>query len=135
LGAAWSFNPINWVYVPVKCAFKWAFVPRPSQVSDNVTEARTAWSGTLPGAWVGALGGLVFTNPGSYGCDGPHVQVDFYRQSVDTYPLKACDGAVASAASVCKLFLTATIIVFGAMGCIKALGSGFGWSPGGGSGA
>lgn len=27
IGAEWSWNPVSWVYAPVKCAFRWAFVP------------------------------------------------------------------------------------------------------------
>lgn len=29
-GDAWSLNPVDWVYVPVKCAFLWAFKPKVS---------------------------------------------------------------------------------------------------------
>lgn len=33
--SSWSWNPVSWVYAPVKCALKWAFVPS--------AEAATSW--------------------------------------------------------------------------------------------
>jgi hypothetical protein len=27
-GNGWSWNPVSWVYIPIKCALSWAFIPR-----------------------------------------------------------------------------------------------------------
>lgn len=49
-GACWPsgwgvFNPLAWVYMPVKCALTWAFVPRPEVVQGTVAGAQTALDG------------------------------------------------------------------------------------------
>lgn len=45
---AWSWNPVDWVYVPVKCALIWAFVPKNPPSFSNV-------SVTIPPGWVPEL--------------------------------------------------------------------------------
>lgn len=36
ISGAWSWNPVDWIFVPVKCALKWAFVPDAEAVSGAV---------------------------------------------------------------------------------------------------
>lgn len=42
-GTGWSWNPVSWVFIPVKCALVWAFVPPgpPSAWDDLVTTLKT----------------------------------------------------------------------------------------------
>jgi len=56
-----SWNPLQWVYIPVKCALKWAFVPKTS-VQVRVQRIDTAFESSFPftvPAMVGGLGGDV----------------------------------------------------------------------------
>lgn len=59
---AWSWNPVDWVYVPVKCAFIWAFVPK-TQLSTLVTTWKTTATDLYPFnvnpgmGWDGSVGG------------------------------------------------------------------------------
>lgn len=50
------FNPLGWVYKPVRCALEWAFVPQ-TPLSTRVQRVQTAYSDTPPGRFVDALYG------------------------------------------------------------------------------
>jgi hypothetical protein len=61
ISGAFSFNPINWVYIPVKCVLQWAFIP--SQASAEQINALRAEAGARPpvsiGTWAaGAVPGF-----------------------------------------------------------------------------
>lgn len=47
-GEMWSWNPVDWVYVPIKCAFLWAFVPK------DLPDFRSVGS-PLPAGWLPEL--------------------------------------------------------------------------------
>lgn len=42
-----GWNPVDWVYVPVKCSLKWAFVPK-TPFSARATRIKTAFDGKFP---------------------------------------------------------------------------------------
>lgn len=131
LGSGWSWNPLHWVYVPVKCALVWAFEPDPEAVAGSVSGVADSWNDTAPAKWMGALGGLVLPQGSDLGCEGPNVHVPLLEgKSVDFHPLDACEDPVKTAAAVCKGILTAVVVVGGIFGCVRALGSGLGWSMG-----
>ena len=44
----WSWNPIDWVFTPVKCALVWAFVPKPGAMGDAMAEAKGDLLGRPP---------------------------------------------------------------------------------------
>lgn len=48
LSAAWTWNPIDWVFVPVKCALVWAFVPKDGAIGDAMAEAKGTLMGRPP---------------------------------------------------------------------------------------
>jgi hypothetical protein len=60
ISGAFSWNPINWVYVPVKCALKWAFVPTdlPS-FGDIPSPLPGGWIPSFPSLGSGACGPIV----------------------------------------------------------------------------
>lgn len=63
LNGAVSWNPIDWVLVPVKCALTWAFVPKVA-VETRITGMASNFDGKVPFAWFG-----VGTSPmGGGGC-------------------------------------------------------------------
>ena len=58
--AAWSWNPVDWVYVPVKCALKWAFVPKVApSFSDVPSPLPAGWVPSMPNI-SGGCGPLTF---------------------------------------------------------------------------
>lgn len=129
--AAWSWNPVDWVYVPVKCALKWAFVPSSSAMTALSTRLKTAFSESAPGKWVGAIGGIssALNGTDTGDCLGPHIAWDKLPGG-GFYPFKACDGIMATIASITHLLATVTVSFFGGLACLRALGSGLGWNPG-----
>lgn len=46
----WTWNPVHWVLEPTKCAIRWAFVPDPEKVREDLDDVGTAWSGHPPGS-------------------------------------------------------------------------------------
>ncbi len=47
-----TFNPIQWVLVPIKCAFIWAWVPDPAVVGPAVGDFQTVFASKPPGSLV-----------------------------------------------------------------------------------
>lgn len=80
MSAIVSFNPVDWVYVPVKCVLTWAFVPSNSSVETQTSALRNAWDSTPPGVMVGAAGRLfapfVDMSQSTGDCAGPLVAFD-----------------------------------------------------------
>lgn len=130
LGTGYSWNPVSWVYVPVKCALKWAFVPPPGSLDTLIGGLKAKWDATAPAQWLGAVQGLS-PGPGTSGCEGLPLNVDLpHGLGVHQHLGEACSGTSASAAAVCRIALSAVAVVGGAFACVRALGSGLGWSPG-----
>lgn len=117
----------------LKGILEWAFMPDEDSWRDTVSSIQGAWGETAPGEWIGAVSDWSLTAPGSQGCHGPSFDVMIHDTRVEGEPLEACSGKRAEIAGWCKAFLTVGIVIFGALACIRALGSGFAWSPGGGS--
>lgn len=126
-----SLNPIDWVYVPVKCVLKWAFVPDSAAFSDVINNVKDAWLDSTPGRWVQAIGNLV-PSGGLSGCQGPPLNLDFKGVHVHERPFSACSGVGATAASFVNLVLSVGTVIAGGFACVRAVGSGFGWRPGSG---
>jgi hypothetical protein len=134
MGAAWSWNPVNWVLIPTKCALQWAFVPKAASMQGLSTRVTTALDASAPGKWVAAVDTLKtsMTRTES-GCLGPRINWSALPDG-GFYPFKACDGIMATVAGVTKILATIAVTFFGGLACLRALGSGLGWSPGVGKG-
>jgi len=79
LGAAFSFNPVNWVLVPVKCALTWAFVPENApSFSDIPSPIPAGWVPSFPSLGDGSCGpiGLGAVDYPLVGTLGPFTLVD-----------------------------------------------------------
>lgn len=114
-------------------AFGALFIPDDGFFEDKGEQLATAWDDTAPGAWVGAIKDQSIDVP-SGGCNGLHVEWTVSGKTSSFDLLKACDGFMATAASVVKIAATGFLVLFGALGCVRAVGSGFGWNPGVGRG-
>jgi len=66
-GDAVSWNPVQWVYIPVKCALKWAFVPKTS-LSTRVSTIKATLDVKAPFSWVSGIGAVPVAVGGGGGC-------------------------------------------------------------------
>jgi hypothetical protein len=55
MGGFWSWNPIDWVYVPVKCALLWAFVPS-AETQAALGNLGAGLADKVPFSWIGDAG-------------------------------------------------------------------------------
>lgn len=72
-GDAWSLNPVDWVYVPVKCVFLWAFVPSTS-LDARLANVRGAVETKMPFSIFGGFAAIPAAVPGG-SCPDWRIQV------------------------------------------------------------
>lgn len=93
----WSWNPLDWVLTPVKCALQWAFLPSDQQIASlqdgvDVSATRVQAVGRIRDA----VAVMSEPWPASEGCEG--ILVPFSRASgiingaQDFYIAQSCDG-------------------------------------------
>lgn len=107
-------------------------VPADGYAEASANELRSEWEATAPGAWVDTVTSL---DPGSIsGCGGVPVTIPIPGiDDVNMHLGAACSGAMADAANITRIAISAGLVIGGGWACVRALGSGFGWSPGVGS--
>lgn len=135
MGAAWTWNPVDWVYVPIKCGLKWAFVPSSATMTATSTAIQTDWNNSSPGQWLNAFKALAPTNSGGSSCSGLHVNLNLgggLDEGMDFF--STCSEPWTTIAAGARLLGTAFLVYFGGLACVRALGSGLGWNPGIGGG-
>jgi hypothetical protein len=134
-GDAWSINPVDWVYVPVKCVFLWAFIPDPGFFDAKFGELKDLFGRTSPGLFIGSIDSLVPSAGATAGCAGPSFDISILDVDKTIRPLNACSGGAANAAGICHALLTVGLSIFGALACLRGIGSGLGWNVSLGRGA
>ncbi|HZC51123.1 MAG TPA: hypothetical protein VE441_01295, partial [Mycobacterium sp.] len=122
----WSWNPVDWVLTPVKCALVWAFVPDAAAQTEastkiNNDEAKTG-IGNIGAGLTGIYGAAVDTEGG--GCAGP--EVTFPMTHTAMHPFDACTEPMRTVAAISWAFSTVAICAFGLMAVMRAAGSAFG---------
>lgn len=103
-----AFNPLEWVYKPVKCVLIWAFIPDPAAVDAMTAHMSDAWSASIFGVFSSAAHGFFdpigsLSSAGTGDCNGP----SFTFQSLGGWtlqPFAACDGIVATVSTVTLAF-------------------------------
>lgn len=120
-------NPVDWILLPVKCALVWAFVPRPSVVTQVQTTVAEAWAPTIVGRLPPLVSAAVAIPDGGTGCTGPHVVIPIKLGGLDTgydgYPLSACDAPFDVLAGWSRIIGSAVLIWMTGLGIIRRASS------------
>lgn len=129
-----AFNPFEWVFQPVKCALEWAFVPRQTKIDQVQTSLKLAATNSKPAEVLQVVRLWSEVVPaGSSGCTGPEVRFAF--QGVTHYvgyPFQACEGPMADVASMTRIALSISFVLFGLAAITRYLGRVFGFTGLGG---
>lgn len=88
-----SWNPVSWVFVPVKCALKWAFEPDPANLTTKTVLVQQQAHYSLPGKLQTTFTSAMPSEPTSQ-CQGPEINVDAlgYKLFSHAHPLSVCQG-------------------------------------------
>ena len=122
------FNPFEWVYLPVKCALEWAFVPSTAKVTQVQTAIRLAAVNSKPGLFATRVGEWqAIAVAGDTGCSGPLVAFNVLGMDYSGYPLSACEAPASTFAMMSRIALT-IVFAFGALYAItRYVGGVFGF--------
>jgi hypothetical protein len=118
--SGWSWNPLDWVLTPIKCAFS----PRASAVTKMETDVQNEWGASGFGKVAAAVNLWAGQMPTMSGCQGPQVafHIDFWQHmgipvlsswpAVDYsgYPLSACTDPAATLATLAKVISDAVVV-------------------------
>lgn len=125
-GASWSWNPLDWVMTPVKCAIHWAFVPKSQSIQQNYDRIKPKIEAKGIGPLIIAMEDTVGGLPGESGCTGPAINLQTLSPTIPVwYPFQACNGPMQVGAVVVKAVLTLVLGIAGAMGVIRGIAAGF----------
>ncbi|MFC4244752.1 hypothetical protein ACFOYW_15365 [Gryllotalpicola reticulitermitis] len=129
-----AINPLNWVEQPIQCAFKWAFVPKTSDVQDAQKRMSNAYQASAIGAITALVGawGTSFAASGVGGnganCGIPY---DFEfaagKVSVRGDFLDSCDGALVQPAQIVHAILSGVLPTAGTLACLRYAAMIFGY--------
>lgn len=124
-----ALNPASWVLQPVKCAWRWATVPRTSVVQTTSTRIRTDIETSGPAPLVTPIKTAVDSiSPDGSGCRGPALRFDYASMHVESYPLDACSGWKATAAFLVKAFVSMTLVFGGGAYLVNSLAVALGYN-------
>jgi hypothetical protein len=126
------FNPLAWVYKPVKCALKWAFVPAPTFVSSKLAALDGAFTGTAPGQVITAgsnvlttIAGVNLAGDGS--CQGlPIGPIPQLGLVSEAHMFSTCTEPLQTGAAVTRAFLTVGLYLSAGFAAVRMVASSFG---------
>lgn len=133
-------NPFEWVYLPVKCALEWAFVPRAEKVTQvqtqlqlKVTNSQVGRAAQVAATWAAVADA---TNPS--GCAGPTISLNLMGIEYSGNPLSACAEPAATLAFWSRIIIGITVVLAALFAVTRYIGrvfgfEGFGRSAGGDS--
>jgi hypothetical protein len=127
-----SWNPVDWVTTPVKCALMWAFVPSDGFLSGTIDGFGTSWGDSIVGDWFGGIALIVdeFPTPDGDGCLGPPLTVSLALLgggSHTLYPFTACEQPMATIATIVRASLVASMFAAVGFFSLKTIFAAFGW--------
>lgn len=127
-GGAFSWNPVDWVMTPTKCALSWAFVPKTATVSSLASTAKTDLTTQGIGPMVTAVTSNVSKVGGNgSGCTGPSVNFAAVGVTKTFTPFNACAAPMSTIAGISYAMTTVVVVLGGGFAAINAIGQGFGF--------
>jgi len=127
-GGSFSWNPVDWVMVPTKCALSWAFVPKTAALTGLAAAAQTDLTTQGIGPIVNAVNVNVQKVGGGGGCDGPAVTFAAVGIEKPMHPFSACTAPMSTLAGISYAMTTVVVILGGGFVAVKAIGAGFGFN-------
>jgi len=121
MGGMASWNPVDWVLTPVKCALSWAFVPKQSAVQASVATARANIDNAGLTAWTRVPGDLMGNIPEGGGCMGPALNMPDALGGETYYPLNACDDPMSRYAAMSRALISVVVVVLGGYAGLNGL--------------
>lgn len=119
-------NPVNWVLMPIECAFRWAFDPDQAQLQSDFEGMRADWADTAPVEIISAVAGWNL-QPVMTGCDGltwvpPGVGPS--RQGAPIQVADACPGQPLAPWAAWSFGITTVLAVVGGVAAFLSIGAG-----------
>lgn len=116
-----SWNPVDWVYTPVKCALVWAFIPKNGAGSDAFGAFRQKFTDSGIGPWL-AIPPLLFDDlPEGSGCQGPPLTMPASLGGKTYYPLNACSDPMSKYANMSRSLITVVVVFYGMFSVVNSL--------------
>lgn len=88
-----SWNPVSWVFVPVKCALTWAFEPSQDNVTTQTVLIRQQANSSFVGDMQSRFTGMLPQSTGD-ACQGPEFNLSFLGYDIfkGEHPMSVCEG-------------------------------------------
>ena len=122
-------NPFEWVYLPVKCALEWAFVPRPEVLTQTQTGIQLRVTNSFLGDVldVGETWSAVAESINPAGCEGPLVSLNLMGIVYAGHPLQACTEPTATLAFWSRIIIGITAVLIALYAVTRHIGRVFGY--------
>ena len=88
-----SWNPVSWVFVPVKCALTWAFEPSQDNVTTQTVLIRQQANSSFVGNMQSRFKNMLPQSTGD-ACQGPEFNLSFLGYDIfkGEHPMSVCEG-------------------------------------------
>lgn len=121
------WNPVDWVFLPVKCALSWAFIPTVTNLATGPIQTQLDRAGIAPS--VAALNDAVGTLGGSpSGCTGPEIHFDIEPVHQVVTPFNACAAPMSTVAGFAYALIGLSVCIGGALKILQLVAAGFGYA-------
>lgn len=121
MGGMASWNPVDWIYTPVKCALTWAFVPPNGSGPNLIGDFRAKVLTAELGAWLAIPDDLFGSLPQGSGCMGPPLHMPEPLGGKTYYPLNACSDPMAKYANMSRSLITIVVVFYGLFSIVNSL--------------
>lgn len=121
LGGMASWNPVDWVVTPVKCALTWAFVPNNGSGPGLINDAKVKFTSAGLGPWLAVPPMLFGDLPQGGGCQGPALTMPASMGGKTYYPLNACSDPMAKYANMSRSLITIVVVFYGGFSIVNSL--------------
>jgi hypothetical protein len=128
--AGWSWNPVDWVLNPLRCAF----IPGTVAVTAAQTAVTSSWENSVIGSLQTGLSSIMADFNMAEGCEGLPLHLEaFGTVIVHAQLLAACEEPYAGTAAVVRGLLTVACVITAILAFTRYLGSAFAFASFGNS--